>query len=234
MELNRFKQLLESKSGDVKPLLNEEEKSTTNNSLGKITTTYSGEARKNIELLVNKMVSKGITDPIVQIGLLATIGKESYFIPQNEKSYKDTPNSSIRKVFSSTKRLSDKELTELKNNPEYFFNYVYGPYGVGPDLGNVRLDDGYKYIGRGFNQITGRNNYRNYGYEGNPESLNNVSVAASAAVNFLAKEGKSLNNKFKSIPEALKFFVVRNHGGKYNSAAEQAALNQLQYFKMNK
>lgn len=234
MELNRFKQLLESKSGDVKPLLNEEEKSTTNNSLGKITTTYSGEARKNIELLVSKMVSKGITDPIVQIGLLATIGKESYFIPQNEKSYKDTPNSDIRKIFSSTKRLSDKQLTELKNNPEYFFNYVYGPYGVGPALGNVRLDDGYKYIGRGFNQITGRNNYRNYGYEGNPESLNNVSVAASAAVNFLAKEGKALNNKFKSIPEALKFFVVRNHGGKYNSAAEQAALNQLQYFKMNK
>lgn len=234
MELNRFKQLLESKSGDVKPLLNEEEKSTTNNSLGKITTTYSGEARKNIELLVSKMVSKGITDPIVQIGLLATIGKESYFIPQNEKSYKDTPNSDIRKIFSSTKRLSDKQLTELKNNPEYFFNYVYGPYGVGPALGNVRLDDGYKYIGRGFNQITGRNNYRNYGYEGNPESLNNVSVAASAAVNFLAKEGKALNNKFKSIPEALKFFVVRNHGGKYNSAAEQAALNQLQYFKMIK
>lgn len=194
---------------------------------------YTGEAADNIQMIINKMKSRGITNPIVQAAILATIGKESAFVPKNEIPYNNTDNSRIRSTFSSTKKLSDRKLDRLKKDPEAFFNYVYGPPGVGKVLGNTQPGDGYKYRGRGFNGITGRANYRKYGYESNPEALNSPEGSAEAALNFLAKEGSSLNNKFDNVDEALSFFVTRNAGGVRKPGEEAKAKNVLSRFDID-
>jgi predicted chitinase len=111
----------------------------------------------------------------------------------------------------------------LKSNNENFFNYVYGPKGAGPGLSNTQPGDGYKYRGRGFNQITGRGNYKAYGLESNPDKMNDVEGAADAAIAFLAKEGSALNNKFSSLDNAIEFFVTRNAGGRKKPGEERKA-----------
>lgn len=199
---------------------------------GKIQTQYTGNAKKNIGVLISKMIEKGITDPKAQIGMLVTIGKESGFIPQNELPYTTTPAGRIRSIFKAAKGMSDNEINSLKKDPKKFFDVIYGPKGAGPGLGNTQPGDGSRYIGRGFNQITGRANYKKYGYENNPEALNDVGNAAKAAVDFLGKEGASLNGKFKTVEDAMKFFVTRNAGGRSSSRGEAAATKILPKFSI--
>jgi len=201
-------------------------------SVGLTQSYYSGKAAENIKMIISKLKQKGITNPMVQATILATIGKESAFIPQNEIGYGSTPNASIRSTFSSTKKLSDSELNILKSSDKDFFNYVYGPKGAGPGLGNTSPEDGYKYRGRGFNQITGRGNYAKFGYDGNPDELNNPDGAADAMINFLAREGSALNNRFNSQDDALEFFVTRNAGGRKTSKGESKAREVLSKFKV--
>jgi predicted chitinase len=217
-----------SKQEEPKPIVKSKEKK-----IGGLTQNfYKGEASSNINLLINKLKQRGVTNPMVQAAILGTVGKESGFIPQNEIGYGGTGNNDIRRIFSSTKKLSDSKLDRLKSNDEEFFNYVYGPKGAGPGLGNTQSGDGYKFRGRGFNQITGRGNYKRYGYESNPDSLNSPDGAADATIDFLAKEGSSLNNKFDNIDEAIQFFVTRNAGGRRRPGEESKAKSVVEKFNI--
>lgn len=180
------------------------------------------EQKSNVELLIKVMEDKGITNPYAQIGILSVIGKESNFVPQNENCYNNTDNSRIREVFGDCRLggLSDIELTELKKNCKLFFDKVYGPDAtecLGWDTGNDNPGDGYKYRGRGFNQITFKNNYKTYGNRSgidlvsNPDQLNDIQVASEAAVSFLTN-GKSIP-EFKDKKTATEYFVNVNAGG---------------------
>jgi len=189
---------------------------------------FNGAAANNIRLLIKKMKNKGIKDPIAQLGILATIGKESNFIPQNEIGYCTTPDANIITIF----RNRGKKCKSHKCDDEKFFDCVYGK-DSGTSLGNTQTGDGYRYRGRGFNQITGRSNYKAYGYENNPDDLNNVDGAADAAIKFLAKgDPKSLNNKFDSIEDSIKHFVTINAGGSPSGRAFSRANDIANNFKI--
>jgi predicted chitinase len=214
---------------EKEPTSKDEKETTTNNGKKSDTPNYNGDTGKvflkgnfdstqkaNIELMIKYMNKSGIKDPLTQIGVLSVISKESNFKPKSEVSYANTSNSRIRKIFGSrVSKYSDSEMDSLKKNPERFFNVVYAK-----TVGNQGGGDGWKYRGRGFNQLTGKKNYEKYGnmigrnLVGNPDLANDPTVAAEIAVAFFTK-GKPGNTfpKFKNKTEAATHFADINSGG---------------------
>ena len=87
--------------------------------------------------------------------------------------------------------MSDDELDEAKADPKQWFDLVYGGEWGARNLGNTHEGDGYKYRGRGFNQLTGLSNYARYGQKigvdlvANPDLANDPAVAAKIAVAYI-------------------------------------------------
>jgi uncharacterized protein YjiS (DUF1127 family) len=57
-----------------------------------------------------------------------------------------------------------KPIHELGDR-DYFVKHYWQNERVRKELGNLSEDDAVRFAGRGFIQITGRNNYKHYGYE---------------------------------------------------------------------
>jgi predicted chitinase len=134
-------------------------------------------------IVIAQLKEQGITDPVAQANILGMIQGESAFRVIEEQSYAKTSNIRIRAALGNrVKGLNDDQLDKLKKDPKAFFDYVYGG-----DMGNE--GEGYKYRGRGFIQLTGKENYKLVGemigqdLVGNPDLMldPNISAAASAA-----------------------------------------------------
>lgn len=187
---------------------------------GTVKSTYSGERANNIKLLIEEMIKQGLTNPYAQIGMVSTIGKESSFIPKSEYSYRNTDNGRLRTLFGDRlSKYSDVELTALKQDDVKFYDAIYGLNSWNQ---NNNPGDGFKYRGRGFNQITFKASYKKYGdligmdLVSNPDLLNDPKVAAKAAVAFFVNglKGAGLSqNSFKDKQSAVEAFVKINHGG---------------------
>jgi len=203
---------------------------------------YTGAAAKNISLIEATAKKHGITNPIAIIGLLSVIGKESGFIPKSEYSYRNTGLSRLRHVFGKKlKHLSDQEVLELRKDDVAFYDVIYGHIAVrnGYHTWNnkpndpVKPGDGFKYRGRGFNQVTFKQSYKKYAkltgidIVNDPDKLNDVNVAAEVAVLFNLNRLKEKNidpNSFKTVDEAVQTCARANAGwGKDASRAIASA-----------
>lgn len=130
---------------------------------------------------LQKLKNKGYTNKFTLAAMMATIKRESNFKPQSETSYKNTSAYRIKKIFPSRfKNWTDSQIDALKKNDVNFFNHVYGgKYGNDSN-------EGYKYRGRGLNQITFKGNYEVVGAAidkdlvNNPEKLNDLDTAITA------------------------------------------------------
>ena len=194
---------------------------------GKIKHRYSGKSAQGIQRLINAMVEHGVTDPVAQVAMLSVIGKETHFINKKEKGYQNTSNNRIKKIFSRTRRMSDEEINTLKRDYDEFFNFVYNGR-----IGNNNDTDGSKYVGRGFNQLTGKANYEKYGRKvgkdlvSNPDVMLDDDIAAEVAVKFLTKRGVPV---FDDPNEATIYFADVNSGSPKRRAREHS-LEELQKF----
>lgn len=188
----------------------------------------TAEQKNNIKFIIQRMNEKGITNPITQSAILAVVSKESAFIPRSESSYRNTDNSRIRKIFGSRlQQYNDAELTTLKSNDVAFFNAVYGLAKYGQTA-----NEGYKYRGRGLNQITFKGNYKKVGDQigvdlvNNPDKLNELPVATDCLINFFMNSFKSASpdklaaynttdiNSFKSTKDSVGAIYNANSGWK--------------------
>jgi putative chitinase len=146
----------------------------------------SAEQKANVDAIIKAAQEAGITNQLVIAGILAVAAKESAFKLVEEKSYRNTSVARIRSIFTTrVKNFTDAQLEQLKKDDVKFFGVVYGGMG-----GNNTQGDGFRYRGRGFNQITFKNNYilaaKDTGVSLNltPERLLNRDVAARALIGF--------------------------------------------------
>ena len=145
--------------------------------------------KKTIELIKQALSKQGITNKYLQVGIIAVVSTEGGFVPRSEMSYKNTNNKRLRILFGSRLPESEEQLTELKKDDVKFYDKIYGG-----KHGNNQVGDGFKYRGRGFNQITYKDLYKKYGdaigvdLVNNPDRLNEIEIAADALAVFF-KDG---------------------------------------------
>ncbi len=141
----------------------------------------------NISAIIKSMNRNKITNKFTQAAILAIVSKESAFVPKNEASYAKTSASRIKSVFKKMRSYSDDEVDRIKKNPKEFFDIIYGGKN-----GNGS-DEGFKYRGRGFNQLTFKGNYleaqnkTGHRLVSDPDLLNTIDVAADCIVIYFLK-----------------------------------------------
>ena len=178
----------------------------------------------NIKTIIKVAKQSGITNSFSIAAMLAICKKESGLVPQSEAGYSGTAAFRIKSVFSKFKNYSDDDVNKIKKDHKKFFDIIYGGrFDNGPD-------EGHKYRGRGFNQITFKANYQSYkertGYDivSDPDSLNKVEVAAKCLVSYFKKNFASAPsslkskynftdiNSFKNLDDATAAFYHANAG----------------------
>lgn len=127
---------------------------------------------KGIQALGEAMTSLGITVRYARAAILGIAMGESKCVPQNE-AY--TYNASrLKQVYSWIDEENATKYANWKGTREDFFRYIYGPTTrSGKSLGHTAADDGAKYWGRGYIQLTGKGNYTKYA------KLSGVDIIAS-------------------------------------------------------
>jgi len=190
--------------------------------------------KQSVDAIISECKRKGVTNKYIIAGILATISKESAFIPQSENlNYSaDGLRKTFPSYFGGKNTKSGINANDYAKKPEKIANYIYGSRG-----GNENPGDGWKFRGRGFNQITFKSNYKLYGKNipgliENPDLLNQIGPAAVSCVAFYVegdfkskdkikkKFGKSSISDFNDWNEAL-LCIINMTAGFGNSANSQ-------------
>jgi len=159
--------------------------------MGNFIDSLSTEQKNNINVIISTALKSGITNPISIAGALAIVSKESGFVPKNENLNYSAKR--LQEVFG----ISAERASKIAGNPQAIGDAIYGG-----KYGNAK-NEGYKFRGRGLNQLTFKGNYEKYkGLIGedivsDPERVNNISTAAKILIaynknniNALKKSGK--------------------------------------------
>lgn len=141
--------------------------------------------KNNLVLIMNALQKSKIRNRFALAGILAVTSKETDFGAVEETSYRNTPPQRIREIFRgkidakiksgeyTAEEITDVFLTDLAQDNERFFNFMYGV-------------DGNKYRGKGFNQLTGKDVYKAVGLKigvdlvNHPEEVLKPAIAAKA------------------------------------------------------
>jgi len=199
----------------------------------------AGKSSDGIKALISACDKVGLTTKEQKCSLLAIAGGESQWIPQNEAF--NYSISRIKQIFSF---LSDAEANQYSEatkkgiTRKEFFTVMYGPTRRGKGfLGNLTDEDGGKYYGRGFIQLTGRGNYTRYqklakesglniDIVNNPDSLDSdINVSAMVAALYI-KDRVSKGVKTTAHPDY--FYAAKKSVG-VNSP--DIAAKKLQYYE---
>lgn len=141
---------------------------------------FPGAPRKNIEthlpVVLNALADAQLTTPRLVAFALATIAAETA-------------------AFAPV-----KEGVSRFNTAQQPFDLYEGR----EDLGNLHSGDGAKFPGRGFVQLTGRDNYRRYGERigvdliAHPERANELAIAAQLLALFIADRAAAIEKALKA------------------------------------
>ena len=185
-----------------------------------------------VQLIRDEMDRRGITDAKTRAMYLAQFKAESGFQNVAERGHSQSSAAHIRSIFEPPKiKLSDAELNKLKMNDKAFFDYMYGPY-----MGNE--GEGYKYRGRGFIQLTGKDNYRHFGNKigvdlvNNPDLLLDPEIGAKASFAFMEEsvdKGALARGDLRAVTKSINggYNHLQQRGQYYNEFLPQ----EIEYLK---
>lgn len=212
----------------------------------------STSAQSNIKYLYNILIQDGFSD-LEARAIIAVSSKESGLIPKNEISYVTTNLSRIKEIFGDrAKHITEKELKAKQKlgNPSFdnwFWDLMYGIdakknspstyknlgfYTENPPT-DVKKGDGAKYLGRGFNGITGKAQYyklqKQYESKGSPHGKINIfedpdslnkkdnngiyKVSAAFSSQYFQNGKKSKPNPYGNDIEGLITYFIRLNAG---------------------
>lgn len=131
-------------------------------------------------VMIDALNKSGIKDSVMRAAIMAQVGHES----GNFTTLSENLNYSAAGLMKTFKKYfpTDDLAKEYQKNPPKIADRVYGgrmgnkPEGSG---------EGFLYRGRGFIQLTGKDNYKKYNYLNDPDSLLNPEKAADAAIKFM-------------------------------------------------
>lgn len=160
------------------------------------------EASAGIVALLKACDSLGMTTREQKSAVLGIVGGECGWIPKKEAFNYSAEG--LQQTFPRTFRGKPElaqQYARWKGSREDFFRFVYAPENNGFLVGNTQPDDGAKFYGRGFIQLTGRPNYEKYAQlsgvdiVNNPDLLNtNIDLSAKVAVAFIKDKVKIASN----------------------------------------
>jgi predicted chitinase len=164
----------------------------------------------NAKLITAKAKKRGITNGYAIGAMLAVASKEGELKPVSENL-----NYTAKRIMQVWPKTTPAKAAELSSDPVKLANFMYGgKYGNAPD-------EGFKFRGRGFNQITFKARYKQIGdmigvdLVSNPDLLNQPDIAAEALVAYfqvLLKAAKIDPNKLTSTKLALDTIYQANAG----------------------
>lgn len=161
----------------------------------------SSNVNNNLDEIEKACKAQGLTNTYIIKAIKANVLKECGGVPQNENlaAYAHTSNARIRKIFGTRfANVSEPDLERIKKNAPEFAEYVYGLKSgkTGKGLGNNAQGDGYKFRGRSYIQITGKDLYTRCGkalgkdFVSNPDSINTSENAAASTVWYIKESLK--------------------------------------------
>ena len=131
--------------------------------------------------MLKAMDDNKITDPTARAAIMAQVGHESggFTTLSENLNYK---GSSLMKLFKKYFGSQDEADQVASKGPAAIADRIYGGrMGNAPEGSG----EGFKYRGRGFVQLTGKANYKKFGFESNPDEVASVQNAADTAIKYM-------------------------------------------------
>ena len=130
--------------------------------------------------VISEMDNEGITDPTARAAIMAQVGHES----GGFRTLSENLNYSSKGLLGTFKKYfkTEEDAASIARQPVKIAERVYSNrMGNGPEGSG----DGWKYRGRGFIQLTGKYNYKKYGYLSDPDALTKPEGAAKSAIKYM-------------------------------------------------
>ena len=131
------------------------------------------------DALVDILPKYDITTEARVAGFIAQCAHESgnFMTLEENLNYREE---TLLKVFGRYFGPGKRDPKEYAKNPEKIANYVYMDEFRTSKMGNTQPGDGWRFRGRGLKQLTGRENYTNFG--------KSVNMTAEQAADYVATE----------------------------------------------
>lgn len=175
--------------------------------------------KNNADIIIDTLKSYGINNDFTISAILAVVMKETQLLPKSENL-----NYTAERITKVWHRIPYETAKTLASNPVALGNYVYGGR-----FGNT-MEQGYLYRGRGFNQLTFKDNYKTYGLLINenlvnyPDKANDVNTASKILYWYMKRNADKWNINLNNLTVDNAYNIIYSFNAGKNPNTSGATL----------